>query len=1217
MTVRKINLLNTTINDWRIVTNRNAVEIGDLAAYNTVISPVDTETVGVSSTTVINVTSGTASGFSAAPFTAVINNSGGHAIGATSITVDDASDIIAGDFLRNGTGLIRISSIASDTLTLAGGLTAAVADDAEVDIVRTNIGHSIRIGDHIREISSISGDAITITPALAAAPAAGIPVSGYGSAAVTQSDNSNSGFSGTQARFTISAVDPASQTDASDNLEFADYTFRIVSGGTGYTANDRLTVSGAVLGGTSPAHDAVITVLTVSSGVIQTASISGSPGIVITDALGALRTNIGDLSGLTVDSDHRGSLVDAVNEVKAIAESGGIGSFMRIGGQDTMTGLLTVDDLGIASGSYDLLLKSGSSSLRMQSGGSNADRLVINSAGRIGMGKSPHGTHAVDVQGTLNADTLRQSGTELDRLYLTANFQAAAGSAAEKRIVAGNASLTGKIDITHDNASTQTASGSTVTVIQVDSAAGFRVGQTITVGDNNPKRIKSITGNAITLASALASAPAADVAVTFQGSISIGGFLVSDTATGFRDRMRALVNTMVTDGVFTAASTTQAGISEYSTRAEINAPSPSNSLSVTPYALAGRTATETRSGLVKLSTDSLADGGTDDETAMTPEMVKRRIDAIDLSTDISAEDVIGRWNKRTASGNTVTAGQYKIDIQGNTKTLYIHDTSADSTPLTIGADTFANKDLISLGSGLLVRAASDPVESSSIVSFIITDEIGTATNNAAPSAVDMGRRLNDMIQPAGDIPDSSIADAKISGTLSAGKIPNLNASKINAGTLDLARLPSIPSSKIDSDAVTGDKIAARAVGPAQLGASIGSTAGKTANYTLVAADRGKMIRLTGTNARTFTLPDITGDVAVGWEVWIANDSSAVLTLDGNGSDTIDGTATYAVSAGSSVLIQVTGTTAWKVRASGIPGDGTITAAKLDADTDTKKKAFRNKIDAMSGEIVTTLDMSAANGTVVFYGGDTLKRFNNDDTEISLTSLTPSFYSGIGVHNNGDVCILDTNNRKFLTYDTSAGTWDSGISTPSGTTFLRSLTVTTDSDVIISDDETDKIYTYDGTNWDAGIDYPGSYHCSDIQVDSENRIYFLRSNSTKIYRYENSNWNEIHYTDSNGISNFLVDDSGYIIFNSSLGGLSFLAMERGQYPYAPSAYGLRKVIATGSNRGYAMKRNSGDIYRMVWQDSHNVKKIIIYSMSNNQYPYDRGIVYKDSTGWRNF
>ena len=47
----------------------------------------------------------------------------------------------------------------------------------------------------------------------------------------------------------------------------------------------------------------------------------------------------------------------------------------------------------------------------------------------------------------------------------------------------------------------------------------------------------------------------------------------------------------------------------------------------------------------------------------------------------------------------------------------------------------------------------------------------------------------------------------------------------------------------------------------------------------------------------------------------------MLTIDGNGTDTIDGAATLSIASGDSVLLQVSTTTKWKIRARSNTGAG--------------------------------------------------------------------------------------------------------------------------------------------------------------------------------------------------------------------------------------------------------------------------------------------------------
>ena len=115
-------------------------------------------------------------------------------------------------------------------------------------------------------------------------------------------------------------------------------------------------------------------------------------------------------------------------------------------------------------------------------------------------------------------------------------------------------------------------------------------------------------------------------------------------------------------------------------------------------------------------------------------------------------------------------------------------------------------------------------------------------------------------------------------------------------------------------------------------AATGEVKNRTANYSLVDGDEGDTIRLTGATARTFTLPDIDGtDVELGWQAVIVNASTAVLTLDGNGADTVGGAATVAIPAGHALKVQAVTTSAWAIIADTRQGSGTTdSTARADA-----------------------------------------------------------------------------------------------------------------------------------------------------------------------------------------------------------------------------------------------------------------------------------------------
>ena len=99
---------------------------------------------------------------------------------------------------------------------------------------------------------------------------------------------------------------------------------------------------------------------------------------------------------------------------------------------------------------------------------------------------------------------------------------------------------------------------------------------------------------------------------------------------------------------------------------------------------------------------------------------------------------------------------------------------------------------------------------------------------------------------------------------------------------------------------------------AAAGGITGKRSGKSADYTVVAADNGKTIEVDATGgARTIALPDLDATKNGFTVTVIKTDSSGnSVTIDGNGSDTINGAATYALKARwEAAILKWTGT-AW-------------------------------------------------------------------------------------------------------------------------------------------------------------------------------------------------------------------------------------------------------------------------------------------------------------------
>lgn len=106
------------------------------------------------------------------------------------------------------------------------------------------------------------------------------------------------------------------------------------------------------------------------------------------------------------------NIITALNNLFAASSVSTLNAeYVRRDGVGDLTGLLTLDNLGISSGSDNMLIKTGAS---------DVTRITVSAAnGNVGVGKAP-GTYKFDVQGSANATTLRYSGEDTDTRYLRA-----------------------------------------------------------------------------------------------------------------------------------------------------------------------------------------------------------------------------------------------------------------------------------------------------------------------------------------------------------------------------------------------------------------------------------------------------------------------------------------------------------------------------------------------------------------------------------------------------------------------------------------------------------------------------------------------------------------------------------------------------------------------------------------------------------------------------
>lgn len=205
-----------------------------------------------------------------------------------------------------------------------------------------------------------------------------------------------------------------------------------------------------------------------------------------------------------------------------------------------------------------------------------------------------------------------------------------------------------------------------------------------------------------------------------------------------------------------------------------------------------------------------------------------------------------------------------------------------------------------------------------------------------------------------------------------------------------------------------------------LGALGNATLAKTANYTVLPADRGDVVLCNGTFTLSITAASTLGD---GFCFAVVNTGSGTITVDPNSSELIDGASTKSITAGQSCFVVCNGT---EFRTVGIPAPGSITTSMLAADaqfTDT------TRIDVASAATVdlSTLAPNTRNinitgtttitGFTIAVGRLYFVRFNSALTLTNNASIITQTGANITTA-AGDTCIIRataTNTVEVLCY----------------------------------------------------------------------------------------------------------------------------------------------------------------------------------------------------------
>lgn len=108
---------------------------------------------------------------------------------------------------------------------------------------------------------------------------------------------------------------------------------------------------------------------------------------------------------------------------------------------------------------------------------------------------------------------------------------------------------------------------------------------------------------------------------------------------------------------------------------------------------------------------------------------------------------------------------------------------------------------------------------------------------------------------------------------------------------------------------------------------------KTANYTVLSSDQGKLITMTGSN--TVTLP--AADNGPNFFIAVKNIGTGTVTVDGNGSETIDGSASFSLSQNDFSVLVSSGTTWTSMTAQAGVGSGGFIGTEIFTSSGTWTK----------------------------------------------------------------------------------------------------------------------------------------------------------------------------------------------------------------------------------------------------------------------------------------
>ena len=219
------------------------------------------------------------------------------------------------------------------------------------------------------------------------------------------------------------------------------------------------------------------------------------------------------------------------------------------------------------------------------------------------------------------------------------------------------------------------------------------------------------------------------------------------------------------------------------------------------------------------------------------------------------------------------------------------------------------------------------------------------------------------------------------------------------------------------------------------------TAAKSANYTVLTSDRNKVLLVDATAGNiTITLPS-SASAASGFEITVKkiDSSTNTVTIDGDASETIDGSTTYVMRNQYDDAVLVADATNWHIKAK-------IEPAALGSGV----KAYQNS---------TTSTLSVASWVALGMDAEDYDDNSYHDTSSNNSRLTFNFTGR--VHITGQVVIPNTNNGVFGVKLRKNGSTDVAVHTVSLSSASQpTLQVTGDFSVTSGDYF--ELYAYNGS-----------------------------------------------------------------------------------------------------------------------------------------------------------